>query len=480
MEGSEGAVSLTPEQMSESITRFLQGVGSSDPKDLAKELFQEDGEFSELLVKTIPSLISAATEIIKNFVGSLENMPAEKSTELLASSLSQVDGKEIGDTVNAVTSLVIRLHEQDPEFYPQKRLNIASGVVDEVDFGKLRKALIFRNQERMELLRSEVEMIGDDPMAIINLFSVVTPMINNTIDVLKTALETLALPSEATAYAIFKILQDIDWQELTSVINGLAGFVVTLHRGNLILGDGSLESRMVFSRISEDIVANLEPQTVAEAIQAIGEEGEALITSLSSAIMDNEELTLWMTGALTTLANSYFTAVANIMEKANTLPPDMVKRVADGIAEDLEAKELGRALSNMLVMMGRINRENPELFGTILKDALAAANLDEMLSPKAVGAGIDQALASYNRLSRENPRLVAESLDGFLSGIDARQLNEAAQSTASQVAEATSRHPEVMKAVFKALLSMTYKTIKVYIKNMWSNGKKRQGEVGTV
>jgi hypothetical protein len=477
MEGSKGTVSLTPEQMSESITRFLQSVDSSDPKDLANKLFQEDGEFSELLIRSAPGIVGAVTQIVKSFAESLENMPAEKSTELLASSLSQVDGKEIGEAVNSISRLYIRLHEQDPEFYPEKKLGIASGVVEEVDFGKLRKAIIFRNQERMELLRSEVEMMGEEPMAIINLFSVVTPMVNNFIEVLNAAFETLEMPSEATAYAVFKILQDINWKEISSVVNGLAGLTVTLHRGNLILGDGSLESRTVFSRISEDIIANLDPQAVAEAIQAIGEEGEAFITSFADAALENEELTLWMTGAMTAVANSYLTAVANILAKLNTLPPETVRKITDGIAEDFEARELGRALNSLVVLGGRLRSENPELLGTILRNTLAAANLDEILNPEAIGAGVNQTLVSYNKLSRENPRLVTESLDGFLAGIDARQLGEAAQSTASQMAEATSRHPEVMKVLLKALISMAYKTVRGYISNLWSNGRKRQGEV---
>jgi hypothetical protein len=475
MEGSESAVSLTPEQMSESITRFLQGVDSSDPKGLAKELFQEDGEFSELLIRSVPVIVGAVAEIVKNFSESLENMPAEKSTELLASSLSQVDGKEIGEAVNALSRLYIRLHEQDPEFYPEKRLGIASGVVEEVDFGKLRKAIIFRNQERMELLRSEVEMMGEEPMAIINLFSVVTPMINNLLEVLNAAFGTLEMPSEATTYALFKILQDIDWKQISSLVNGLAGLTITIHRGNLILGDGSLESRTVFTRISEDFLSGLDPQAVAEAIQAMGEESEAFITSFTNTALEDEEMTLWMSGALTTLANSYFTAVANILEKLNSLPTETVKKITDGIAEDFEAKELGRALNSLVVLGGRLRSERPELFGTILKNTLSAANLNEILSPEAIGAGVNQALVSYNKLSRENPRLVTESLDGFLAGIDARELGEAARSSASQVAEATSRHPEVMKALLKALISMAYKSMRGYISNLWSNGRKDRG-----
>ena len=108
---------------------------------------------------------------------------------------------------------------------------------------------------------------------------------------------------------------------------------------------------------------------------------------------------------------------------------------------------------------------------------MTAANLDEMLSPEAIGAGMNQTLVYYNRLSRENPRLVEEGLDGLLAGIDARELGEAAQSTASQVAEATSRHPEVIKVLLKALVSMAYKTVRGYISSLRSNGRKRQEEV---
>lgn len=477
MEGSEVAVSLTPEQVRESITRFLHTLESNDPKELADELFREDGEFSGLLLKTIPGAVRAAAEIVKNFAESLEGMPAEKSAGLLAESLSRVDGREIGEAVNAVSRLYIWLHEQDPEFYPEKGLGIASGAVEEIDFGKLRKAIIFRNQERMELLKKEVEMLGDQPMAVINLFSVVTPMVNNLIEVLNAALDTLSMPAEATAYAVFKILQDINWKQLSNVVNGLAGLLVTLHRGNLILGDGSLESRKVFARIGEDVLAGLDPQAVAEAIQALADEGEALVTSFAGAALQDEEFTPWMIGALTMVANSFLAAVANLLEGVNALPPYRLKRVAEGVSEDFEARELGRVLKNLLSLGGRFRKETPELYGSLFKDALAAVEIEERLSPEAVGAGVNRALATYNRLSRENPRLVEEGVDGFLAGIDPRQLDQAARSTASQLAGAASRHPEVVKALLKAMLSMAYQGTREYLKNLWSKGVKKAGEV---
>ena len=463
--------------MRDTVARLLEGVNTSDPRELAGEFMSGDGEFSQLLLRTVPRLIAAAAEIVKYAAASFGEMPEEKSSELLAEVLSQIDGKEIGEAMNAVNGLVIRFHEHNPELYPQKRLDIASKIVEELDFGKLRKATIFKNQERMGLLRSEVEMMGDEPMAVINMFSVITPMVNNLIEVLEAALEALSLPSEATAYALFKILQDIDWEGLTDIFNGLASFVVTLHRGNLLLGDGSMESRAVFSHISEHIVSNLNAQDLAEAIQAIGEEGEALITSLADAAMRNSELLVWLAGAATMVTNSYNIALANVMEKAGTIPADTLGKMIDEFAADFEERELARAISGLVALVRRMQAERPQLFGTIAKKTLSAADLDVTLTPEAMGSGVNAALASYNGLSRENAKRLEDNLDAFLASVDTGKLSQAAASISAQVAGAATRHPEVVRPLVKALLSLAYSAAKGYVKNLLNLGPKTKREV---
>lgn len=463
--------------MRDAVSRLITGVNSSDPQELAREFFREDGEFSQALIEAAPRLVSAAVETVKAFAESVEGLPAEKSAELIALSYAQLNGGEIGEAVNALSRLVIRLHEQNPQLFPANRAGIVSDVIQTTDFGKLRKALTYRAGEQLELLRREVEILGDNPLALINLFSVVAPVINDAIGVLTALLDILALPPEAMTYALFKILEDIDWQEFATVINGTAALVVNLHRGNLIVGDGGLYSRGPLARISSDLVRGLDGQTIAEAIAAVGEEGEAFISSLANQVMDDQDLVVPLAEAAISMANSSFKAAAYVLEKASSLPPETMTKIARALAEDLEAGELGRALDSFVSLARTLYAEDPELYGRLIMDTLSAfgPEVAGAVAPQSLGAAASRALSTYNRWAGENPGLVAEGLDGFLGAIDARELERAAKTTGAQLVEAVTRHPEVMKAMMKTALSIIYGSAKGYVSGLRGRRKARGG-----
>ena len=466
----EGAP-LTAEQMKDVFTRLIEGVNASDPGELAHALFGEDGDFTQALVEAVPRLVSATAQAVKAFAESLENMPAERGAEVVARSYARVDGGEIAAAVNALSRLVIRLHEQNPELFPVNKSEVISEAMQAMDFGKLRKAMTYRVSDRLELARREVELLGDSPMAMINMFSVAAPAANAALQVLKTLLDIMVLPAETVTYALFKIMEDIDWRDFATVINGLAATIVNMHRGSLILGDGSLYTRGPFSRISSDLVAGLDGQVLAEAIAAIGEEGEAFSTAFTHQVLEKEDVALPLFEAMVSLANSYFRAVASILEKANSLPGETLDKMAAALAEDLEIGELKRALASLAALNRRVISGNPELVASLAREALSALELD--LGPQAMAARANRGLSLYNKWVRENPGLVAGALDGFLAGVDSQQLAQAAQTSAAQAAEALSRHPEVMKALVKATLSMLYGSAKGYVKGRRGRGKAR-------
>ncbi len=157
-----------------------------------------------------------------------------------------------------MTRLIIRLHEENPQLFTDGRTSVASDAIKGVDFGKLRKAIIYRAGEDLGALRGELELLGENPVALVNLFSVVAPIVNDALAVLKTVFDVLALPAEAMTYALFKILEDVDWREFAAVVNGAAALLVTLHRGNLILGEGSPYSRGPADRISSELLGGLD------------------------------------------------------------------------------------------------------------------------------------------------------------------------------------------------------------------------------
>jgi hypothetical protein len=339
------------------------------------------------------------------------------------------------------------------------------------DFGKLRKAVTYRVDDRLELARREVELLGDNPMALINIFSVVAPMVNDALQVLKALFDILALPAEAVTYALFKILQDLDWRDVAAVINGAAAFIVNVHRGSMILGDGSLYTRGPFSRISSEVVAALDGQVLAEAIAAIGEEGEALSTALSSQVLEKEEVLIPLAEAGISVANSAFKAAASMLEKANTLPRETTDLMVAALAEDLEVRELGRALVSLAAFGRRMVAENPELIVGMSRQTLSALELDS--SPETLAGGLNLALASYNGWAASNPDTVAEGLGAFLGAIDTRELELAAKTTGDGVADALSHNPALMKSLVKAAASILGGSVKGYLRGLRARIKAR-------
>jgi len=471
MDAQVGSAPLTVEQMGDMVSRLVELVNASDPAELARELFREDGEFSAALIQAVPRLVSAAAQAVRSFAESLEGMPVEKSAELMAASHAQVSGTEISEAVNALSRLVIRIHEQDPDLLPETRVETMSDFMLATDFGKLRKAVTYRAGERLDLLRREIEILGDNPMALINIFSVVAPVVNDALPLLKAVFDILALPAEAVTYALFKIMEDLDWQDVAAVINGAAAFIVNVHRGSLILGDGSLYTAGPFYRISSNLVNALDGQVLAEAIVGIAEEVEALATAFIGRTLENEDLALPLAEAMISVSNSSYRTLASIMEKANALPRETLSKMVASAAEDLEVGELGRALVSIVDFNRRVITENPELIAELSRRTLTALELD--LGPEAAAAGLNQALASYNGWIGRNPDLLAEKASALLAEIDTRELERAARATGGQLADALSRNPAVLKPLLKAAISVIGVLIKGYVKGIRARRKTR-------
>lgn len=472
MEKQGGTVPLTAEQVREAASRLLEGINGSDPKELAREVFRDGGDFTAAVIDAVPRLVSAATEAVRAFAESLEAMPAGESAELVSHAYGRVDGSEVGQAVNALSRLVIRLHEENPELFPSSRTGLMSDVMETADFGKLRKALTYHLGERLEYLRGEVGLLGENPVALVNLFSVVAPLVNDALRVLKSVTDILALPAEAMTYALFKILQDIDWREFAAAVNGVAAIVVTLHRGSYIIGDGSLYTRNPFAHISSELLAGLDGRLLAEALGGIGEEGEAFLGAFAGQVLNDASMVVPLAEAVVSLANSAFRAAADVLEKASSLPSETVGAVSRALVEGLETAELARALRALAATGRRLAAEDPGLMRKLSREALAG--LDLGLSPGTAAAGVNRALAFYNSWSYQNPGLVAENLDNFFAGIGTRELEKAVTSTSAQVAEALSRHPAVMKTFVKAVFSLVFESARGYVKGLRSRGKGRR------
>jgi len=466
-----GSAPITGEELRETVFRLVMGLREGDPAELAGELFRDDGAFTAALLEAAPRLVSAAARAVRAFAESMERMPAQEAADLVARSYAQVKGEEIGEALNALSRLVIRLHEENPELFTGYRSGLIAEALQATDFGKLRKAITYRAGERLGLARREVELLGDNPLALINMFSVLAPVVNDALEVLKALFEVLALPAEAVTYALFKILQDLDWRDVAAVINGAAAFIVNVHRGSLILGDGSLYSREPLQRISSDLTTALDGRVIAEAIAAVGEEAEALASSLANRVLDNEELALPLFESMVSLANSFLLFAASFLEKANSLLSEALGRMATAVSEGLEVGELGRAIDSLVSLGRRVVEENPGLVTGFSRRTLTALGLEP--SPEAAARGVNRAIESYNQWLSRNPEALAVRTSAFLADIDVWGLERAAKATGDQVAEALRSDPSVLKPLLKAAISVLAGGFRGYVKGIWARRGKR-------
>ncbi|MDY6795565.1 MAG: hypothetical protein SWK76_09865 [Actinomycetota bacterium] len=90
------------------------------------------------------------------FADSIEGMPVEQSMEMLSGSVARIDGRELGEAANPLLSVPIRLYEENPELLTREKMGVISEAVDTLDFGKLRKALMYRLQASQGYVSDEV------------------------------------------------------------------------------------------------------------------------------------------------------------------------------------------------------------------------------------------------------------------------------------------------------------------------------------
>jgi len=489
MENSNAGDSSAAKLLTGNIMRLIESIEGADPAELSYELFSDDQESLQAIIEAFPRIVNTAVQVYKGFAEALESLPADEGARMLTDSLSRINGAEIGEAVNSLSRVLIQFYESDPDLFNRSKMETTSGAIKAIDYGKLRKSLTYKARTRMEYRREAVAFIGEQPIALINLVSLIPEHINDTLKLLNQVLDSIGFPPEAMTYAVFKILEEIDWDELSGAVNGVSRFINTLRRGDLLMGDGSSEFTGVISSVSEDFIENVDFIEVSRAVSALSEYMEAAATSLATGALEKKGGALAVSGALLSVSNSAIRSIAAILEGAAALPPEAFEAMAGGLKDGLDTRELGGALNSALVLFNRLAAGDPALAGIIMGNtlsgvdseqagqaastllaALARAALDGAAAGKP-GPGVlsvvaNNTLASYNQLSEEDPQVIARNLDSFLAGLDQEQVSMAVRSAASQVADAALGNPGVTRAVAGALLSALFKFVRGYVKNL--------------
>ncbi len=453
---------MVTDELRQGLLRFLEGVRSSDPRDLARGVLDGDGDLSAMLLEALPRLTQALLEAARIILERMESLPPEKAAELLSRSLPGADGNAAGELINSFSRLLIRLQEQNPSVMVEERLDFFSQAMKAVDFGKLRKALNYRAVTSLDALRGEIELLGDNPVALVNVFSVVAPAVNQALEALKSLFEVLDLPAEAMTYALFNIIEEIDWGKAAQVINGAAGMVVNLHRGSYILGDGSLYTSAPFTHIASDLAQGVDAPLLAEALAAAGEEAEALVTALVEQALQNEGLATSLLEAVASLSNSLMGALSSLLEAVAALPEDRVANLGKAFSTTLGSEgmvRLARALLNLSQLTG-IPGERP-----VQQEVLAALReeLSTRITPQKQAQGLNRLLQALNRRMAREPSGEEVGLDTFLSSVDRAELERFFQAGSLRLGRTLAKQPDLAKVLIRGIFSVFYQAAKGYL-----------------
>lgn len=487
--GGNNAEIVSVDEVRGAITRLIDSIDAAEAQSIAEELISRDG-FSETLVNGYPRAINLGIQIARAMVESLEQLPADRSAEMLAEAIEGVNGKELGETINALSRLLIAVHDARPGLMAESRVGVVADTVGVVDFGKLRKALTAHYQSRMAVLEGKVDYVVGSPLALANLLNVLPSLINDLLRILGKALTHMKFPDELLANALFTLLQDIDMNELGQVVNATAELVIALSHGDLIMGIGAEPYlKEVLSNMGSELAGAVDGPRLKEVALALGSYGKVIGGMLSEYIFESDQHVLAFNNAILVAVNALVRTVAEFVDKLGDLPDDAVARMSEGLEDNFQAEELGRALNALAVLLKRMSQENPDLVAEIIKRllssiepqqmaaaskvillqvkdaAFADPNLGKSLAPAAIGQAINESLASFNRLSREKPVLMASGLTQAFAAVDTAELGLAVDGLVRPVVEAALQNGQKVRAVLKPVIWGVLRYVAGSIKN---------------
>ncbi|GEM_PF-1869417 len=487
--GGNGREAINIDDLKGTVVRLVEGMDEAAIRSMASELVAQDG-FSETLISGYPRFLNLGVQVVRALVESLEQMPVDRSAEMLAQAFGGVDGRELGEAINSLSRLLIAVHQARPGLMAESRVGVISDVADTVDFGKLRVALTAHYHSRMSMLEGKVDHVVGFPLGLANLLNVVPPLVNDLLRILAKTLEYMKFPDELLASALFTLVQDVDMNEVGRMLNAASALVIAHSHGDWILGSGG---KPMLKKVLDDAAGKLSaavdgPQ-LKEAALALGGDGKVIGEVFSEHMFKDERTTLAFMGVILTTVNSLLRSTAGVFEKVSMLPPETLARLAEGLEDDLQAEELGRAVNAAALILSRISESNPDLVrhaaarllsalepeqtgaaartvALQLKDAvLANPELSARLAPAAVGQTINSGLASFNRFTRARPARVASGLNGTLSALDAGELSRAVEDTIRAAVEAALANREVVRAVMRPVIAGVFKYLAGSLRN---------------
>lgn len=407
-------------------------------------------------------------------------LSTEERVALFRRAFTRYDGKAFAESANGFSLMMMAAHRESPDL-ARELFPAIDTALSEIDFGKMREAVASLLDYWTAAMSRLLESAADSPVIVANLVGMVPPLANSLMKVLSTMLDTIELPPEILASALFNTLTAIDAEELGRVLSTLAGKVEALHAGNIILGGDEPRLRAVFTDLAKRVLENLDIEAAAGALSALGEDAEVMAGSLVELAARDPRTVLALCRAAFSVSNSVTGMHSAALSEMAAWPDELLAEIGDIEREGSDPAEIGRAIDSFVTFALRFREANPDVHREALTDVLRAVNTEQLelvvkgaandaklaalanpgirmaLQPEEVGRRVNGMLAGFNRSA--GPANVAGYLSRMFGAIDSDELEKAMRTTSFAVVDAVSASAGFARSLLRTALSTAWRLI---------------------
>ena len=464
----------SPTRSREAIRNFMLDIDPAavesavrDDADLARAITV--GRFN--LLMSVAALSAALSDYVSG-------LPEEDRRELLTEVMSGLDGARLAESMNSVSVLLLKMRDEKAQL--DEPIAVAIGAfMENADFGKTREAFEWWTKLVTSMTCGAIDLMMENPVLTANIVGMLPPLANTLIRVFAKFVDSMDLPAEILASALFNIIEELDAEEIGRGLTAVARQVNSLHEGNKVLGGEEPRFRAVFSGFMSRMLDETDPAQVAAMLVAIAEDVETMAGVLSGIAARDDEMMLTFARTGAQLTEVIARTLTGMFIEMGKVPPATLERIGSEMLDSMDPSEIGRAV-NAWVDLGLAFREaSPDfdtlflervfsrldferlelLFAGSMVDVARAARsspaLMRSLEPEQVGRRVNDALRAFNS-SVSSAAAVRDYIARVMSAIDTRELSDATSKLAKGLTEGMLANAEKGEVILKSSMSAAW------------------------
>ena len=468
----------SPARSREAIRNFMLDIEPA----AVESAVRDDPELARAILVGRFNLLMSAAALSAALSDYVSGLPEEERLKLLSEVMSGLDGAKLAGSMNSVSVLLLKMRDEKAPV--DEPLALATrAFMENTDFGKAREAFEWWCELVTSTTGEAIELMMENPVLTANIVGMLPPLMNTLIRLFAKFVDSMDLPAEILASALFNIIDELDAEEIGRGLTAVARQVNSLHEGNKVLGGEEPRFRAVFSGFMSRMLDETDPEQVAAMLVAVAEDVETMAGVLSGIAARDDEMMVLFARTGGQLTEVIARALTGVFIEMGKVPPGTLKRMGAAMLDSMEPAEIGRAL-NAWVDLGLAFREaNPDfdaLFGegvfskldfdrlellftgSMVEAARVARSspaLMHILEPEQVGRRVNDALRAFNS-SVTSVATVRDYVARLLSAVDTRELSDAATKLVKGVTDGMLANAEKGEAILKSCLSAAWSVVR--------------------